>query len=257
LAAPAALGELRALGATPMMSRFVIVQRSFYGTDNSVMLESLDELGDNGRGVAVINPSIVTADVLANYSARGVRGLRLNLYSRLGDVAPLTQRLAPVADCARAAGWHVQVIAAIEILIENAELLLRAGVPIVIDHYDLYGRRLPTALRDTASSSFLPNPRFGPSSRHRTAIQTIPSRRSRTSPGWKRSSPSLKTAACGAATGRIRRRTARTRVRTRRGPTAHCPIRRLSTASSTQSGRRNAWIASCGTTRAVSMISRP
>jgi len=143
LAAPARLDELQACASTRMISRFVIVQPSFYGTDNTLLLESLDQLAGNGRGVAVVDPRTASAETLADFAARGIRGLRINLYSRLGDVAPLAQRLAPVADCARAAGWHVQVIAAIESLIENAELLLNAGVPIVIDHYGLHGNTSP------------------------------------------------------------------------------------------------------------------
>jgi len=37
----------------------------------------------------------------------------------------------------------VEVIAAIDVLAENADLLNRAQVPIVIDHYGLYGNFLP------------------------------------------------------------------------------------------------------------------
>jgi len=143
LAAPARLDELQARAATRMISRFVIVQPSFYGADNTVLLESLDQLGGNGRGVAVIDPTTATAETLADFSARGVRGLRINLYSRLGDDAPLALRLGPAAGCARAAGWHVEVIAAIAVLADNAELLLRADVPIVIDHYGLHANTSP------------------------------------------------------------------------------------------------------------------
>ena len=147
LAAPARLDELQARAATRMISRFVIVQPSFYGTDNTVLLESLDQLGGNGRGVAVIDPTTATAETLADFSARGVRGLRINLYSRLGDDAPLAQRLAPAADCAHAARWHVEVIAATAVLADNVELLLRADVPIVIDHYGLHGNTSPNSIQ--------------------------------------------------------------------------------------------------------------
>ncbi len=158
LAAPAALEAMRVHAAARMISRFVIVQPSFYGTDNTVMLESLDELGNTGRGVAVIDPATVTADMLTSYATRGVRGLRINLYSRLGDIAPMAQRLAPVAECARAVGWHVQVIAAIDDLIENAELLLKAGVPIVIDHYGLHGKAPPESAKGRRLLELLAQP---------------------------------------------------------------------------------------------------
>ena len=107
------------------------------------MLESLDQLGAQGRGVAVLDPTAATPQILAEFSARGVRGLRINLYSPLGDVAPLARRLGPTADCARTANWHVEVIASIQILSDNLVLLSQAGVPIVIDHYGLYGKTSP------------------------------------------------------------------------------------------------------------------
>jgi YVTN family beta-propeller protein len=41
--------------ATRQIDRFVIVQPSFYGADNTMLLESLDALGGRGRGVAVVD----------------------------------------------------------------------------------------------------------------------------------------------------------------------------------------------------------
>src|SRR6202171_3420509 len=63
------------------VTRFVIVQPSFYGTDNSCLFEALDQLGDSGRGVAVVDAASTKASVLERYSRRGVCGLRLNVYS--------------------------------------------------------------------------------------------------------------------------------------------------------------------------------
>ena len=50
LAGPAPLNDLRARAVARGISRFVIVQPSFYGTDNTLLLETLDSLGDRGRG---------------------------------------------------------------------------------------------------------------------------------------------------------------------------------------------------------------
>src|SRR5437016_5188261 len=76
--------RLQKLGAARGIARFVIVQPSFYGFDNSATLDALDTLGGNGRGVAVIDPVATSAATLADYDRRGVRGLRINLYSPLG-----------------------------------------------------------------------------------------------------------------------------------------------------------------------------
>ena len=116
------------------------MQPSFYGTDNTLLLDSLAILGDRGRGVAVIDPAAATPEMLVDYAKRGVRGLRLNLYSAPADreVRKLDHAIAAMAKLARTVDWHVEVIASIKVLAENADLLARAPVPIVIDHYGLY-----------------------------------------------------------------------------------------------------------------------
>ena len=133
----ATLDAVRGLGAPFGVTRFVIVQPSFYGTDNSVTLEALDRLGANGRGVAVIDPAKTAPAELDGYARRGIRGLRLNLYSPLqGDPqgAP-ADRLASLAAVAKVMDWHLQVISPLGELVRHAEVIERAGVPVVIDHY--------------------------------------------------------------------------------------------------------------------------
>jgi predicted TIM-barrel fold metal-dependent hydrolase len=61
LADIATLRQLESVSATRAVRRFVIVQPSFYGTDNSLLLETLDVLSGRGRGVAVVNPHVTSA----------------------------------------------------------------------------------------------------------------------------------------------------------------------------------------------------
>jgi len=75
LAGLATLAHIERVAAPRDVRRFVIVQPSFYGTDNSLLLESLDALGGRGRGVAVIEPGALSTRELLDHSARGVRGL--------------------------------------------------------------------------------------------------------------------------------------------------------------------------------------
>src|SRR5262249_52889760 len=139
-AAEAPLAALMARGAARGITRFVVVQPSFYGSDNTLLLESLDALAGNGRGVAVIDPA-TPEELLANFARRGVRGLRLNLYSTGGgrELFQIDGLLTPLADIAASMGWHVEVIAGIDVLLGVADLFARARVPVVIDHYGLYG----------------------------------------------------------------------------------------------------------------------
>src|SRR5258708_3812904 len=81
LAGVASVGTLKRLGEKRGITRFVIVQPSFYGADNSATLNALDALGGNGRGVAVIDPRATVPDTLAGFHKPGGRGLRINLSS--------------------------------------------------------------------------------------------------------------------------------------------------------------------------------
>lgn len=144
LAGPAPLEDLRLVAARRNIARFVIVQPSFYGTDNALLLESLDRLGEQGRGVVVIDPGTVSPETLADYVAKGVRGLRVNLYSALGSQERrLDRAFATIVDIARDLNWHIEVIAPISTLVQHFETLLRSRVPVVIDHYGVYGHARP------------------------------------------------------------------------------------------------------------------
>src|ERR1700720_1195284 len=81
VAPPATLESLRAVAEPLGVSRFVIVQPSFYGTDNSCLFEALAQLGDFGRGVAVVDPASTGSSILESYDQHRIRGLRLNFYS--------------------------------------------------------------------------------------------------------------------------------------------------------------------------------
>lgn len=147
LAEAAPLGKLRELAAARQIDRFVIVQPSFYGTDNTVLLESLDTLEGRGRGVAVVDPATIAEATLADYAARGIGGLRLNLYSPRGNVdrARMAATFSALTDLAAAMSWHVEVIAPIEVLAKEAELLAQAAVPVIIDHYGVFGGNAPAS----------------------------------------------------------------------------------------------------------------
>jgi len=138
-AAPATVESLRATAEPLGVSRFVIVQPSFYGTDNSCLFESLDQLGDSGRGVAVVDARSTSASILESYGRRGIRGLRLNFYSSpVTDVKRKLERsLSETLDILPREHWHVEIIARGGTLSAAAPMLAGAKVPIVIDHYGL------------------------------------------------------------------------------------------------------------------------
>jgi predicted TIM-barrel fold metal-dependent hydrolase len=139
------LETLRELGRAKGITHFVIVQPSFYGRDNSALLDALDALQGAGRGVAVVAPDNASDEYLSHLHERGVRGLRVNLYSPLAGKAlgALDADFNAIAEIARRRAWHVEVVAPIEILAAHADVLRRSPVPVVIDHYGLYGDARP------------------------------------------------------------------------------------------------------------------
>src|SRR5450756_2588588 len=65
------------------LKRFVIVQPSFYDTDNACLLDALAAAGAIARGVVMIEPD-VTEQELDRMHALGVRAVRLDLFKRSG-----------------------------------------------------------------------------------------------------------------------------------------------------------------------------
>jgi predicted TIM-barrel fold metal-dependent hydrolase len=143
LADVASLKQIESVSATRAIRRYVIVQPSFYGTDNSLLLETLSTLAGRGRGVVVIDPRAISARVLSDMSGQGVRGLRLNLYSPLREKAPLAERFAAIAELAQESSWHIEVIAPIKMLAENSTLLGSSRAPVVIDHFGVFTGHTP------------------------------------------------------------------------------------------------------------------
>jgi predicted TIM-barrel fold metal-dependent hydrolase len=131
--------------AVPLgITRFVIVQATVNGTDNSCVLHTLDALDGNGRGVVVVDPATITPRELDDMQFQGARGLRINLYSDYHKADPerVGPRLEALVEIAPE-GWHVEVIAPLHILAEAASVLAASRVPLVIDHYGLPGGEMP------------------------------------------------------------------------------------------------------------------
>jgi predicted TIM-barrel fold metal-dependent hydrolase len=149
----APLASLQAHASPLGITRFVIVQASVHGADNSCLLDTLDALDGNGRGVVVVDPWVITPRELDDMHSRSVRGLRINLYSDYkgggspranssGERPALQRRFEALADIAPE-GWHVEVIAPLPVLADAAPVLAASRVPVVIDHYGLPGGDTP------------------------------------------------------------------------------------------------------------------
>lgn len=126
----ATLAQWQRQAAQHGISRGVIVQTSFLGTDNSDLLTALASSPSRLRGVAALDPS-APATLIAELDAQGVRGIRFNLAGRTDRPDDAHRRLIErIAET----GWHVELHTDPGGL---APVLtsMPAEVPVVVDHF--------------------------------------------------------------------------------------------------------------------------
>lgn len=113
----------------------VLIQPSFLGYDNSLLLQAIaNDL--NLRGVAVL-PFTTDSKLLESYAKRGIVGIRLNLIGK--DVKETLKSLQSTQakaffDSIKSLDWHVEVHKEMNELNSIIESLLGFDVKIVIDH---------------------------------------------------------------------------------------------------------------------------
>jgi predicted TIM-barrel fold metal-dependent hydrolase len=131
----ATVAQLLSLRKRLGIARNVLVQPSFYGTDNSCMLDALAQLGDSARGIAVVSPMIADAELRA-MDANGVRGVRINLES-VGNRDPkaATAMINAMAKKIQPLGWHIQIYTVLPVIAQLIGLIADLKVPVVFDHF--------------------------------------------------------------------------------------------------------------------------
>ena len=123
------------------MRRVIVVQPSVYGTNNHCLLDALEAMPTQARGIAVCDPSVQQTE-LQQLDARGVRGLRLNFESvNNQSVDALRDALTAWAPRLAELGWHLQVYAPFAITAACAPVISQLPVPVVLDHFALWPHR--------------------------------------------------------------------------------------------------------------------
>jgi predicted TIM-barrel fold metal-dependent hydrolase len=128
------LTKLRRMTEVLTLQRFVIVQPSYYGTDNRCMLDALDAAGRRARGVAMVRESCTNEELNAMH-LRGVRALRLDLFLR--SSWPTADIIAYIEESVRrtqAIGWHVQFYTPGWVVRDLLPFLAGLDADFVIDH---------------------------------------------------------------------------------------------------------------------------
>lgn len=133
---PASADALLDLQRALRLDRVIIVQPSFYGTDNAAILDAIRQLGPGrARGVAVIDETMPPGSLEAMRTA-GVRGIRVNLETA-GEVDPAlaARRLGTAIGQAQARGWHIQLYTRLSVIASMAGEFAGSPVPLVFDHF--------------------------------------------------------------------------------------------------------------------------
>jgi 2-pyrone-4,6-dicarboxylate lactonase len=128
------LVQYRTLMSHLGIERFVIVQPSFYGCDNSCLLDTLVEVGDRARGVVMIEPDIADAE-LVSLHRHGVRAVRLDLFKRAREpLAAVRSYIEQIAVRVGPLGWHLQFYAPGYVVRDLMHFFRTLQIDFVIDH---------------------------------------------------------------------------------------------------------------------------
>ena len=110
--------------------RNVIVQPSTYGTENAPTLDALVAVGPSARAVVVVDTTVTDSE-LKRMQGLGARGIRFNL-AQAGATTP--EMIEPLSKRVNDLGWHIQINASPETIMEIMPILEKVPSPIVFDH---------------------------------------------------------------------------------------------------------------------------
>ncbi|MGO4325525.1 amidohydrolase [Cupriavidus sp. 2TAF22] len=139
----ASLAQWQAIAAAHGVRAGVVVQPSFFGSDNSE-LEAALAASAALRGVCVLGPEACAAE-LARLHALGVRGLRWNMVGRHDDAGWRDARWPALLEAAHALGWHLELHTDPGRLPEVQSWLPPVPIALVLDHF---GKPAAGAARD-------------------------------------------------------------------------------------------------------------
>jgi predicted TIM-barrel fold metal-dependent hydrolase len=118
------------------ISHAVVVAPSFYGVDNSLVLEAVAAYPDRLVCTVIVDPTILDVE-LERLRSAGARGFRLHIYRRktLPDIAGRNyQRLFAML---RDLNMHIEVVLEGDILPSVAPALFASGAKVVFDHFGI------------------------------------------------------------------------------------------------------------------------
>ena len=133
----ATLADLKHLHDTLGLDRVVFTQPSIYGTDNSAILDGINNLNgatsNRARGVVAVSLD-VTDEELADFDAQGIRGIRLNTDNKGGMPIGL-DRIAKIAERIDGLNWHLEFLFPGQDILDLMPIFTSLKVPMSIGHF--------------------------------------------------------------------------------------------------------------------------
>jgi 2-pyrone-4,6-dicarboxylate lactonase len=130
----ATLAQYLELTAFLGLERMVLVQPTYYGTDNSLALEVLRRLGGRCRGVVQVEEDVAD-ETLDAYHQLGVRAIRLDLFARRDHpTRELVAYVRRMAARTEPRGWHLQFYSPGAVVRDLLPFLAELDATFVIDH---------------------------------------------------------------------------------------------------------------------------
>ena len=139
----APLEDYLALAHRIGFERFVFVQPSAYGFDNSCMFDAMRQLDPSVRRAIVdLDETAATDAQLSAWHALGVRGIRVNVSPVRQPEAGLAQsmlpRIARLAALARELGWHLDFLTPGWLVSELMPMLRELPIEFTVAHFGLF-----------------------------------------------------------------------------------------------------------------------
>jgi D-galactarolactone isomerase len=114
-------------------TRTVVVTPSTYGIDNRSTVDAVAQLGATGCGVAVVDTSVSDHE-LKRLAESGIRGIRVNFVSPQSWGTTTPEMLETLSKRVNDLGWHVQIYAMGDQIVQMENVLRRLPTPLVFDH---------------------------------------------------------------------------------------------------------------------------
>lgn len=115
------------------LSHGILVQPSFFGTNNDVMLEAIRKFPARLKGIAVVDPT-ANLEELSQLKEQGIVGIRLNLFG-LPVPSLETSEWKQLLSYLEVLGWQIELHAPPEYLVSLLPSLSQYNINIVIDHF--------------------------------------------------------------------------------------------------------------------------